>query len=635
MRKGFGSFVALAVLAGGLVVAPVEVASAQSLLDRLFKTPRYQERRRFLQNELKREKARKFARVRVSGPSYYKYKVEKPVWVSFENLADVEPKVIVEGDQENASAPVEPARPLTAFELSRDVLKTYKLKTFREVASVMNPHYLANPSFLWVSDGTVNGRAKKVIATLEQADKYGLSPADYRVRLPDLDGAAANSADPKAQKKALIAFEMELTASALTYVLDAQRGRIDPNRISGYHDLPRNKVDLVGAVRLLASAGRPDAYLEGRHPNSSEFKMFVKTLAKLRAEDAMDDVVHIAPGTFLKPGTTNPEVANVIAAIRKAGSATLMSDHAVFLDAYADDPKYTPEAVALVRGFQREKNLGADGIVGKKTIRALVPLSNSDKIRKLELAMERRRWLPRHLGSRHVIINQPAYTATYNHAGEEPFSMRVVVGKKSNQTSFFHDEIETVEFNPYWGVPRSIIVNEMVPKLYSDPSYLDRLGYEVSTVSGRRVSSSSVNWSAVASKQQSINVRQPPGSRNALGRLKILFPNKHAIYMHDTPAKKLFERETRAFSHGCVRLHDPRGMAAKVLGTTVEYIDSRIAGGRNEADPVDANIPVYVAYFTAWPTDDGGIGYYDDMYDRDLRLTKANEATDAVRQSAG
>ncbi len=154
--------------------------------------------------------------------------------------------------------------------------------------------------------------------------------------------------------------------------------------------------------------------------------------------------------------------------------------------------------------------------------------------------------------------------------------MRVVVGQKSNQTYFFSDTIETVEYNPYWGVPHSIIVNEMLPKLYEDPAYLDDIGYEVTTASGAPISSTAVDWHAVALKKLPINVRQRPGDDNALGELKILFPNSHAIYMHDTPSKRLFQRDSRAFSHGCVRLEDPRAMAAAVLGKPVDYIASRI-----------------------------------------------------------
>ncbi|MGI9401670.1 MAG: L,D-transpeptidase family protein, partial [Rhizobiaceae bacterium] len=229
-----------------------------------------------------------------------------------------------------------------------------------------------------------------------------------------------------------------------------------------------------------------------------------------------------------------------------------------------------------------------------------------------------------------VFINQPSYTARYVEDRKTELQMRVVVGKPSNQTSFFYDEIETVEYNPYWGIPRSILVNEYLPKLRANPAYLDERGYEVTDRKGRRISSASVNWNAVGAKPP-FDVRQLPGARNALGELKILFPNKHAIYMHDTPSRNLFERSTRAFSHGCVRLHKPREMAAAVLGTNVEYIGSRITGGAHASEDVPGNIPVYVAYFTAWPTDDGKVEYFADMYGRDGRLKKAVDATNSVR----
>ena len=245
--------------------------------------------------------------------------------------------------------------------------------------------------------------------------------------------------------------------------------------------------------------------------------------------------------------------------------------------------------------------------------------------------MERSRWLPGVLASRRVFINQPAYTATYYNGGKAELSMRVVVGKKSNQTNFFDDEIELVEFNPYWGVPQSIIVNEMLPKLRADPSYLDRLGYEV-TSGGRAVASSAINWNTI-SKTSHIGVRQPPSDGNALGELKILFPNSHAIYMHDTPSKSFFQRDSRALSHGCVRLQDPRAMAAKVLGTSVADIGSYIAGGRNKQVNLPSKIPVHVAYFTAWPDEHGKVEYFSDVYDRDNYLRRAIDATEKARTS--
>ena len=171
----------------------------------------------------------------------------------------------------------------------------------------------------------------------------------------------------------------------------------------------------------------------------------------------------------------------------------------------------------------------------------------------------------------------------------------------------------------------------MLGHLYRDPSYLDRHGYQVLDERGRHVSSAAVNWGAVASDRESVDVRQPPGNRNALGRLKIEFPNDHAIYMHDTPEKQLFAHDRRAFSHGCVRLKKPRAMAAALLGSGIEHVDQKIAQGDNASEPVPGNIPVYLAYFTAWPDVNGVVHYYDDVYGRDDHLAEALKKTEAAR----
>ena len=181
-------------------------------------------------------------------------------------------------------------------------------------------------------------------------------------------------------------------------------------------------------------------------------------------------------------------------------------------------------------------------------------------------------------------------------------------------------------------MPQSILVNEMLPRLRHDPGYLDRAGYEVSDSRGRRIPSSSVDWGAYGSKIP-FDVRQSPSEANALGELKILFPNKNAIYMHDTPQKALFKQDVRAFSHGCVRLENPRGMAAAVLGTTVDYVAEKLKHGHSE-EQVPHKIPVYIAYFTAWPDMSGKVEYFADIYDRDAHLKTAIEKTDAVRAPA-
>ncbi len=625
LKTQFSVAAVICILAGGFVITPVEPVAAQGLFQQLFGGQRYDNHdrkrlRRYHARENKRRakshrKQRSVKSIRVKSAQYYVYKPDALKTISFASLSE---RV---ASAEQAEMPLQ----TTPFGEARIHLASFRMRTLAEVASAIKAHYSDNPKFIWVTGGRVNAKARTALATLEKAGDFGLSADDYRVAMPE-PGLEAVS-----MQQRLIEFEMELSAKVLTYVLDATRGRIDPNRISGYHDFARKRVDLAQTQRIIAATNDVGDYLVTRNPNNPPFRALVAELADSRTWGNTGHI-EIADGTFLKPGATSRQLVNIMAAIGLRGTASLKADHAETLQYYDGGETYSPKLVALVRDFQRENGLRADGIVGKKTLRALKTMSVEEKIGKVELALERLRWLPRDLGARHVFINQPAFSASYIHAGGAPLSMRAVVGKKSNQTNFFSDRIETVEYNPYWGVPRSIIVNEMLPKLFRDRSYLDRLGYEVTTASGRRVSSRSVNWYNVGFNKAPINVRQPPGRKNALGELKILFPNKHSIYMHDTPAKNLFSRETRAFSHGCVRLQRPREMAAAVLGKSTDYIAARIAGNRNTADKVTVETSVHVAYFTAWPDpQQGSVRYYDDIYDRDKYLSRAIESTSAAR----
>ncbi len=624
-KMGWGCCVAAltCMLSVGFVLptaGPVQAQQRVTLFDLIFNPrPRRERLQRIEQERLRERRAAAAPVVKISSPRVYAYKPDAMKVFDLSSLSRVE------------VASVDPYLPplgSSAFDEARRFLDGVKIKAPKEVGTALLEYYSANPDFVWVDGTAANDNARAAIAVMAKAGEYGLSPSNYTVDIP-ADGF--DMTDMASRQRQLMLFEMNMSARALSFVLDATRGRIDPNRLSGYHDFKRKEVDLKAALGNLAATSDAGVYLAGSNPGNRQFRALMDELAALRAAEETELII-IAKGTFLRPGAQNPEVANVVAAIRKRGSDKLLVDHGVTLYEYqmSGGDIYTPELVAMVKDFQRENKLAVDGIVGRMTIAKLTDLSNGDKIDKVVLAMERLRWLPRELGTKHVFINQPAYRATFVKNEKDAISMRVVVGKKSNQTSFFQDVIETVEYNPYWGVPRSIIVNEMVPKLRADPSYLDRLGYELTDRRGRRVSSRSVNWYAVGATVP-VDVRQPPGPKNALGELKILFPNKHAIYMHDTPSKNLFERDTRAFSHGCVRLQDPRGMAAAVLGKSREHIASQISQGHNLAEPVPGKIPVYVSYFTAWPKEDGSVGYYTDMYGRDKRLNMAIESTEKVR----
>ena len=589
---------------------------------------------------------------KVAGPRYYTYKADSQRLVKTSGFA--------------VASTVGPFHSLVNAKVSAPA----------EVASALEAFYGKAGEPVWVTQDDVNEKARGVLSLFERAGEYGLDPADYMLSPPSLttasveavaepavdvtgpasdaaaaeapvaDAAATATTEPattsepapvaaeavpapaSAHEQELMQFELALSAKVLLFTQDMVRGRIDPNRISGYHDFKRKGVDLAAVLPLTASEADAAGYLAGLAPQGPNFQALKTELVKLREEaaNAGDDLV-LPEKLLLKPGNTSAELPQIVAVIEKKASDALKTEHAATLAAYQKTPEYTPELVDLVKSFQGEVGLKADGVIGTATLRKMAGHSPQAKIDKVIVAMEQARWLPDDLGQRYVFINQPAYRVYYHDYGAEQFSMRVVIGSKAHQTFFFQDMIQTVEFNPYWGVPQSIIVNEMLPKLRQDPSYLDRTGYEVA-VNGRVMPSSSVNWYGSTSN---ISVRQPPSSDNALGDLKILFPNAHAIYMHDTPSKGFFQRDMRALSHGCVRLAEPRKMAAAVLGVTEQQVDAEIAAGKNVAEKVNAKIPVYIAYFTAWPNKDGVVEYFDDVYDRDTAVAKAFDAVTKVR----
>lgn len=623
----------LAALAAALMVAP-PTASAQGLFDALFGGPVRKQPKNAGDFPPPPPAAKKSAAKKSSGgatvaaPSYNNYKADALVRVDFAALLAPPPAAPVEpattGTPKAEPAAFTPSVGADAFRASISGLQGYDLFAEADTAKALVAYYSENPGFIWVTDGSVNDRAREAIRVLSDAESYGLSPSDYAVTVP----AASATADSAARNGDLARFEMALSARVLRYVHDAQSGRIEPNRISGYYDFPAKPLDRAGVLRTLAHTQEVKTYLESRHPQNPEYQALRVELEALRASAEIDVVVD--PKLLLKPGETSAELPKLLTLIARNLDDEMGGEYGELLSRLGTSETYVPELKPLIAAAQKKAGLKDDGVIGPRTVAALAGTSKADRLDKVVYALEELRWLPSELGSPRVFINQPAFTASYIDNGAEQITMRVVIGKTSNQTSFFYDEIEQVDYNPYWGVPQSIIVNEMLPRLRSDPGYLDRSGYEVFDAKGKRISSSSVAWGAYGGKAVPFAVRQAPSEANALGELKILFPNKHAIYMHDTPSKSLFQRDVRAFSHGCVRLADPRGMAAAVLGQSVDYVAEKLKKGHS-SEKVSRKIPVYVAYFTAWPDMSGKVEYFNDIYGRDDRLKNAIAKTDEVR----
>ena len=539
------------------ILGSPSIASAQQMEDaRQFLMHQYESQHQTNENEFHDPRANYDIRTNVvprhqvlprevKSPEYYNYVPDSPTVFSSAQICkvDVASNSAISASQNFAEA-CSFSKPIT-------------LRVLPMVGKALAAYYSAHPGFIWSQDGKITPRAMAAIAELSMSDRVGLSPSDYRVEIPN-----ELSNDTEARAGELLRFELNLSSKVLTYIHDAVRGRVDPNRISGYHDLPRKEVKLIDALKDVAGSDDVAKYLADRNPNNPQFQALVAELARLQNENTE------YPAARSSSKKTRPAAEHPIA----------------------------------------------------------------EKISKVRLAMERLRWLPSDLGARYVFINEPAFMVSYVVDQKDVLSMRAIVGKPSTQTYFFTERIKSVEYNPYWNVPRSIVINEMLPKLARNSSYLDRLGYEITNDRGDKISSSKVSWSRLASADAGISVRQPPGPRNALGRLKIEFPNKHAIYMHDTPERKLFGLDSRALSHGCVRVEHPRQLAAALLDKSLVHVNAKIDAEKNSTEAVPENIAVYIAYFTAWPDTQGAVQYYKDVYKRDSYLSEALRKTEAARE---
>lgn len=431
---------------------------------------------------------------------------------------------------------------------------------------------------LWLADGEWTVAAKSALARLEHADDDGLDIPPST--LPTL-GAGAPAA--------LAATELALSEAVVTYGRQASGDRIDPRTISPLiteKPQPAKPAEILGSVASAADAG---ATLADFNPPQAGYKALRQKLAELLHAHTPTVAMPIPGGQILKVGMKDPRVPLIRARFGldtepETAPADLVYDTAI---------------AAAVAGFQRASGLPVSGTLTPRTIAALSGGKPSRLESEILVNMERWRWMPRDIGNDRIDVDIPDFTVSLVRDGKVIHRARVVVGKPATPTPIFSNAMQYIEVNPYWNVPQSIVQKEMLPHLAQDPDYLQKQGYEVTTKRGQLI------------------VRQPPGERNALGRIKFMFPNEHAVYLHDTPEKSLFTASRRAFSHGCVRVDQPLQLAALVLGKDSGWTEERIqklVGGPNRTIHLPKALPIHIEYFTAWVDEAGKLQLRDDIY---------------------
>ncbi|MDH3263170.1 MAG: L,D-transpeptidase family protein [Paracoccaceae bacterium] len=466
---------------------------------------------------------------------------------------------------------------------------------------------------LWTGEDGAARRAA-LLRALSQADAHGLPSARYR---PEDVIEAFRSARGEREIGAL---EVETTRLFLTYARDIQSGALEPGRLMPNEikrDLPRR--DVGATLSGFAAAEEPWAFLRSLAPHSAHYARLMREKARLERLVSAGGWGEPVPASALEPG----ESGAAVVALRERLVAMGFLGRSV-------TAVYGREIEAAVRAFQAAHGIEEDGVAGSATL-AEINTPAEERLKSVIVALERERWMNIEggLGARYIWVNLPDFHARIVDDGKVTFETRTVVGERRTDTRTyeFSDEMEYMEINPDWTVPRSIIGNEYLPRLRNNPYAARHL--QVVDSRGRVVPREAIDFSRYSGRNFPFNLRQPPGSGNALGRVKFMFPNPHAIYLHDTPQKTLFAREQRDFSHGCIRLNDPFDFAYRLLSRQMAdprpYFDGLVNSGQQTRVALEEHVPVHLVYFTAFVGADGEMQYRRDIYERDARLFAALE----------
>ncbi len=519
------------------------------------------------------------------------------------------------------------------------------LKVWKKERTLLRRDFILNNyKSKWFKGYELNQlKVAEIVATIKNANNFALRPARYKLdELTKLINKAKVKIDPNwlkiagNQKNIELAkldkilndlalnnakIELALSHIALVYTRHASAGQLVPSSVDSNIDVrpkPTATSQILNNIAKLSNKGELQNWLEAQHPQSTEFKTMLAEL-KMHSLNIKkpEKIVVIPGGKALRAGKKSSRVVKLAKRLEQLG----------YYSKVATNPYpnvYNKYIVNAVKAYQKSNGLKADGVAGAITIGAL-NFKKPDYLKTLLVNIERHRWLPRDMGYKHVLVNQAEFRLRVYEGQKITFATNVVIGKNKHQTPVFYNKIRTVVVNPYWNIPNSIIYNEMRKKIIADPSYLSRNNYEAI---------GNISWEKATKRYVPFAIRQRPGRRNALGIVKFLFPNRHSIYLHDTPSKSLFGRASRAFSHGCVRVQNPRALALNLMGWSEKQFNALIKAGRNRHFALKNKVPVYLTYMTATVNEQGKLRYFRDVYGRDKAIEKALNVKQTLKSIA-
>lgn len=470
---------------------------------------------------------------------------------------------------------------------------------------------------VWTAAGRIRPEADKFLTLLRHSYEDGLNPFDYHTKeLKEMeqqinDGLqTSNSVDPGL----LAEYDITMSDAYLLYARHMEFGRIDP--VVNYPDwqVSRRSLNILDFYNQAIAQNNLVTSLSKLTPTYSGYADLKVQLAKYQKIASNGGWQTIPAGKDLKIGSVGTRVE----ILQKRLSTT--EDYT--LDDTDQPAKYDEDTAKVVKQFQHNNGLKVTGIVDKATLQAL-NVSVEMRVKQIQLNMDRLRWLPNNLGSKYLMVNIPSYSLVIINGQQIDLSMPVIVGGGgNNKTCVVNSKITTLELNPFWGIPNRIATKEYLSKIQKDPSYLEQHNIRVfNPKNNQEIDPTGIDWQKVTQTNFNYFLRQDPGKKNALGKLKFLFPNDCGIYLHDTSNPNLFGKKARSLSHGCVRVSQPLALADYLIASTPNWDDDKLESAINTgkhrwvklADPLE----IHIIYQTAWVESNGQLQYRNDIYKAD------------------
>jgi L,D-transpeptidase YcbB len=494
-------------------------------------------------------------------------------------------------------------------------------------SSATLPRFYVKRSFspAWINESGPLPQASSLLAAIAKASWEGMASKDYHpatisslLKYISSEMAAHRCVDPGQ----VADLDLLLTDTFLIYASHLLSGRVNPETLQSEWFIEGRKGNVQ---RVLDNALQQDTIEESLRdllPPHADYGRLKNALAHYRSIVREGGWPMVPHGPPLGRGDHGLRVEALRAYLIVAGDLAVPPGN-------SDLGLFDEEMDKGVRRFQYRHGLNADGVVGPAT-QAAIDVPAMERVRQIEVNMERWRWLPAEFGERYLRVNIADFTLAVIEKKTIKMQMRAVVGKNFQNTPVFTGLISYLELNPYWNIPTKIAVEEMLPAIRRNSRYLARNKIRVYPRWGSRapkLDPSAINWSCISKRGFPFRLRQDPGPQNPLGRIKFMFPNKFSVYIHGTPYHYLFEKETRDFSHGCIRIEKPLQLAAFLLQVDPcwnrETLETAIKGGKNRIIRFYDPIPVHILYFTSWVDEDGTVHFRNDIYGRDSQLARA------------